>query len=147
VQPFPGSESTFVFTSDTFPLPVNAPYPAESEDLLETLTQTEAQLAFSLEKGSIPARVDITTALLEATLGKRAVQTRQAFDSPQVHKSIATSGLFPPYYPDDLSARLSNMTADGASKESIEPVVALLRNALPLLRRWQSRIAEGQQVP
>ncbi|HEX2673619.1 MAG TPA: ABC transporter substrate-binding protein [Polyangiaceae bacterium] len=147
VQPFPGSESTFVFTSDTFPLPVAAPYAEESENLLETLASTEAQLAFSREKGSIPARADISTELVREILGDRAAQTRRDFDSAAIHKSIATSGLFPPYYPDDLSARLSAMTAEGASKTKIEPVVALLRNALPLLERWQRRIREGQQAP
>jgi glucose/mannose transport system substrate-binding protein len=144
-QPFPGSEGTFVFTSDTFPLPVAAPYPAESEDLLETLASTEAQLAFSQEKGSIPARADITTELVQEALGERAAATRRAFDATEIHKSIATSGLCPPYYPDDLSARLSTMTADGASTASIDPVMALIRNALPLLQHWQARITDGQQ--
>jgi glucose/mannose transport system substrate-binding protein len=146
-QPFPGSEDTFVFTSDTFPLPALAPYAKESEDLLETLASPEAQLAFSLEKGSIPARADIPTYRVEAVLGARAAETRRAFDSPDIHKSIATSGLFPPYYPDNLSTRLSEMTAPGASKASIQTVLALLRDALPLLARWQRRIAEGQQTP
>jgi glucose/mannose transport system substrate-binding protein len=147
MQPFPGSEDTFVFTSDTFPLPVAAPYAEQSEALLETLASAEAQLAFSLEKGSIPARGDVSSALVQATLGDRAARTRQDFDSPLIHKSIATSGLFPPYYPDDLSTRLSAMTAARASKAEIEPVVALLRNALPLLARWQKRISQGQQEP
>ena len=147
VQAFPGSEGTFVFTSDTFPLPVAAPFAEESEDLLETLASTDAQIAFSQAKGSIPARADITTARIREELGPRAEETRRAFDSPAIHKSIATSGLFPPYFPQDLSTRLAAMTARGASKASIEPVIALLRNALPLLRRWQSRIAEGQQAP
>jgi len=144
-RPFPGSEGTFVFTSDTFPLPVAARYAEESEELLETLASTEAQLAFSEEKGSIPARADIATVLVQERLGARAAQTWRDFDSPQIHKSIATSGLFPPYYPDDLSARLSDMTADGASRASIDAVLSLLRNTLPLLERWQARIAEGQQ--
>jgi glucose/mannose transport system substrate-binding protein len=147
VQPFPGSESTFVFTSDTFPLPVAAPYAEQSEDLLETLASAEAQLAFSREKGSIPARGDISPELVRETLGERAAQTRRDFDSPRIHKSIATSGLFPPYYPGDLSTRLAAMTAEGATQAKIEPVVALLRNALPLLARWQKRISEGQQAP
>src|SRR6185369_1843222 len=121
VQPFPGSEGTFVFTSDTFPLPVAAPYAGASEELLDTLASREAQLAFSQEKGSIPARGDISTADLLASLGERAAQTRRDFDSPSIHKSIATSGLFPPYYPSDLSTRLSAMTAEGASKAKIEP--------------------------
>ena len=146
-QPFPGSEDTFVFTSDTFPLPTLAPYPEESEDLLETLAGADAQLAFSFEKGSIPARSDISTERVQQELGERAARTRRAFDSPEIHKSIATSGLFPPYYPTDLSTRLSAMTAEGASKASIQAVIALLRNAQPLLERWQRRIAEGQQAP
>jgi hypothetical protein len=147
-QPFPGSQGTFVFTSDTFPLPVAAPYARESEALLETLSSIEAQLSFSAEKGSIPARADITLAEVQTRLGARAGSTRQDFDSDDVHKSIATSGLFPPYYPDqDLSAGLRAMTAHGATKARVEDVIAFLRNTLPLLKRWQNRIAEGQQAP
>jgi len=146
-QPFPGSEGTFVFTSDTFPLPAAAPYAAQSEELLRTLASAEAQLAFSEEKGSIPARKDIPSEVVQARLGARAAQTRRDFEAPQIHKSIATSGLFPPYYPDDLSTRLATMTSAGASKSSIESVIALLRNAQPLLARWQRRITQGQQGP
>lgn len=145
--PFPGSEDTFVFTSDTFPLPDAAPYMEESEDLLETLASTYAQLTFSKEKGSIPARIDIPIDQVAAELGPRAARTRRDFESSEIHKSIATSGLFPPYYPDDLSARLSYMTAEGASREQIDSVITLLRDAQLLLARWQKRIAEGQQAP
>jgi ABC-type glycerol-3-phosphate transport system substrate-binding protein len=115
--------------------------------LLETLASTEAQLAFSEEKGSFPARTDISTDLVQERLGPRAAQTRRAFDASEIHKSIATSGLFPPYFPGDLSARLAEMTADRAPTETIEVVVSVLRNALPLLKRWQERIATGQQAP
>ncbi|HYQ04503.1 MAG TPA: ABC transporter substrate-binding protein [Polyangiaceae bacterium] len=146
-QPFPGSEGTFVFTSDTFPLPAEAPYAEQSQELLETLASTKAQLAFSLEKGSIPARNDIAVEDIEAVLGVRAAHTRRDFDSSQIHKSIATSGVFPPYFPDDLSTRLALMTEEGASKASIDSVMELLRNALPLLGRWQTRIAQGQRGP
>lgn len=147
VQPFPGSEGTFIFTADTFPLPVAAPYAEESKELLTTLASIDAQVAFSREKGSIPARNDVSPETLQQALGDRAARTRRDFDSPSIRKSIATSGLFPPYFPDDLSARLSKMTEEGASKSSVEPVLALLRNALPLLERWQKRISEGQQTP
>ena len=146
-KPFPGSETTFVFTSDTFPLPLAAPHPKESEDLLWTLASREAQLKFSQEKGSIPARSDITLEEVRQGLGERAALTKADFDSPDIHKSIATSGLLPPYYPSDLSSKLAQMTADGASRKSIEEVISLLRNALPLLRRWQNRIAQEQQAP
>ena len=146
-KPFPGSETTFVFTSDTFPLPSAAPHTTESEDLLWTLAMPEAQLKFSREKGSIPARSDISLEEVRRELGERAAQTKADFDSLEIHKSIATSGLLPPYYPSDLSSRLSTMTAEGASRRSIEDVISLLRDALPLLRRWQNRIAQEQQAP
>ncbi|HEV8245634.1 MAG TPA: extracellular solute-binding protein, partial [Polyangiaceae bacterium] len=86
-QAFPGSEGTFVFTSDTFPLPIAAPYAAESEQLLETLASREAQLAFSGKKGSIPARADVSIELVQESLGERAAQTKRDFDSPSIHKS------------------------------------------------------------
>jgi len=146
-QPFPGSEGTFVFTSDTFPLPTAAPYAKESQDLLETLASSDAQVAFSRQKGSIPARSDIATERVRQELGERAAQTKEAFDSPLIHKSIATSGLFPPYYPKDLSSYLLLMTESGASTSTIAPVIAFFRNTLPLLQRWQNRIAQGQQAP
>jgi hypothetical protein len=107
----------------------------------------EAQLKFSREKGSIPARSDISLEEVRRELGERAAQTKADFDSLEIHKSIATSGLLPPYYPSDLSSRLSTMTAEGASRRSIEDVISLLRDALPLLRRWQNRIAQEQQAP
>ena len=145
-QPFPGSEDTFVFTSDTFPLPGAAPHRKESEDLLEMLASPEAQRVFSQEKGSIPARWDIPPDEFKK-LGERARQTRDDFASSAIHKSIATSGLFPPYFPDDLSTKLSAMTAEDASKDSIQSVIDFLRDMQPLLGLWQDRIRTGQQAP
>ncbi|MES1176153.1 MAG: hypothetical protein ABUL62_17660 [Myxococcales bacterium] len=139
-QPFPGSEHTFVFTSDTFPLPIGAPYAEDSEALLDTIASGDAQLAFSLEKGSIPARKDVDI----TTLGVRAASSRAAFESDDVRKVLATSGLFPPYYPDEeLSAKLALMTQTGADASSVEDVILLLSDTEPLLARWQERLTEG----
>ncbi|MET0792943.1 MAG: hypothetical protein ABW061_15590, partial [Polyangiaceae bacterium] len=138
-QPFPGSEKIFVFTSDTFPLPVDAPYTASSQALLDTIASKDAQFAFSLEKGSIPARNDVDI----SALGERAARSRADFASADVAKVLATSGLFPPYYPDELNAELARMTQPGATPDSVEDVISTLRDAQPLLARWQSRVAEG----
>ena len=136
-QPFPGSELSFVFTSDTFPLPVDVPYPKGAEDLLDVIASPEGQLEFSLDKGSIPARSDVDL----SALGARALRTRQDFDSSAVTKVLATSGLFPPYFPGaELNAALSAMTGPGATAAQIEAVLALLSDAQPLLARWQSRL-------
>jgi glucose/mannose transport system substrate-binding protein len=139
-RPFPGSEQTFVFTSDTFPLPRGVPYAAYSEALLDTIASGEAQLEFSREKGSFPARRDVDI----STLGERAASARQAFESGEVRKVLATSGLFPPYYPDgELSAKLSLMTQPRAPAETVTGVIDFLSDMQPLLVRWQERLAEG----
>jgi len=61
-----------------------------------------------------------------------------------VRKVLATSGLFPPYYPDDeLNTQLAAMTQASATDDDVEAVIALLRDAQPLLARWQARVAQG----
>ncbi len=137
--PFPGSDEIFVFTSDTFPLPVDAPYTAESEAFLDTIASQQAQLEFSQEKGSIPARIDFSI----HDLGPAAEATQAAFLSDDVTKVLATSGLFPPYYPAELNDKLAQMTQPGATRASVEDVLALLRDAEPLLALWQDRLAQG----
>jgi glucose/mannose transport system substrate-binding protein len=137
--PFPGSEHTYVFTSDTFPLPVGAPHPTETQDLLLTIASPGAQFEFSRDKGSIPARSDVDV----RPLGPRAVAAREAFYAADVQKLLATSGLFPPYYPSDLlNSALTAMTNPGASERQINDVLALMRDTEPLLARWQSRLAD-----
>jgi glucose/mannose transport system substrate-binding protein len=135
--PFPGSEDTFVFTSDSFPLPVDAPYPEQTQALLQTIASPEGQLSFSRDKGSIPARSDIDV----SALGARAVSTRKDFDDLSIAKVLATSGLFPPYFPnDEMNGALAALTQPGAADAEVEAVLALLKDTEPLLARWQSRL-------
>lgn len=135
--PFPGSEDVFVFTSDTFPLPLDAPYPEQTQALLETIASTEGQLSFSQDKGSIPARSDVHV----SALGARAMSTRKDFHDLSISKVLATSGLFPPYYPnEEMNAALAALTQPGATDAELEAVLALLRDTEPLLARWQGRL-------
>jgi hypothetical protein len=136
-EPFPSKQPAFVFTSDTFPLPVGAPYPEQTKELLGIIASSDGQLSFSATKGSIPARSDVDV----AKLGARAVATRADFDDPNVVKVLATSGLFPPYFPgDELNADLAALTAPNAPDTAVDDVLALLRDTQPLLLRWQSRL-------
>ena len=142
-RPFPGSEHTFVFTSDTFPLPVKAPYPEQTQELLRTIASVDGQRRFSAKKGSIPARSDIDVSVL----GPRAVSTRRDFYDDGITKVLATSGLFPSYFPDDKLKRvLSALIQPNPTDTAIEDVIGLLRDTQPLLARWQARI-EASQVP
>lgn len=53
--PFPGTVGTFDLLADAFAMPVGASHPDAARSWLRTLSTPEAQQAFSLEKGSIPA--------------------------------------------------------------------------------------------
>ncbi|MDT0318465.1 ABC transporter substrate-binding protein [Streptomyces millisiae] len=56
--PVPGTDGVFDFLADSFTLPTGAPNPEGSRAWLETVASLEGQTAFSVAKGSIPARVD-----------------------------------------------------------------------------------------
>ena len=140
--PFPGSEGTFVFTADTFPLLVGVEHRDEVWSFLRTIASTAAQSTFSSVKGSIPARNDVNMGSLEA-----ASRARRAdfFASEQV---LATSGFFPPYYPQRLLGQeLKAMVAAGAGQREIDVVVADLVDARPLFQRWQGRLRQAASSP
>jgi glucose/mannose transport system substrate-binding protein len=133
--PFPGSEGIYVYTSDSFPLPVGAEYTLEAEELLATIASPEAQRRFSEEKGSIPARDDVE-------LSPRDRERRLDFDRSV--KALATSGRFPPYYSqNDLNTKLLAMLRASAGDSEVEAVVEELVALSPLLRRFQARLSEG----
>lgn len=135
--PFPRTEGVFVFTSDSFPLPTSAEHPDEVRELLKTIASPEAQADFNEKKGSIPAH-------REAELrSDRAVAARDDFE--RRHPLLATSGLFPPYFPlHDLENTLSRLVR---GRDSVDDVLAWLSNAYPLLERWHQRLQEGPGSP
>jgi glucose/mannose transport system substrate-binding protein len=139
-MPFPGSDGIYVFTSDAFPLPVDAEHKAEAAALLETIASSRAQKIFSEEKGSIPARKDVALNPVDALRRK---------DFEDSTKALATSGRFPPYYntDDDLNAKLRDVvtTELGSTEgnEAIEAVVEELVALQPLLLRWRDRVRIG----
>ena len=143
-MPFPGTEAdgtrkgVYVYTSDAFPLPVNAEHLSEAETLLETIALPEAQKIFSKEKGSIPARSDAVD----------EVDAKRLQDFRDSAKALATSGLFPPYYDSEqLNEKLLAVlktewgSKDGPAK--IEAVVEELVSLQPVLLRWQDRLRRG----
>lgn len=60
--PVPGTDGVFDFLADSFVLPVGAPHPDGARAWLDTISSVEGQTAFSLAKGSIPARGDVSSA-------------------------------------------------------------------------------------
>jgi glucose/mannose transport system substrate-binding protein len=137
-MPFPSKEKLFVFTSDTFPLPVGGPLPGETKALLRTMMAEEVQIEFSEKKGSIPARSDIPL----DRLSESARTTRSDFESSA--RVLATSGLFPPYYPDEnLEGYLFKLATNQEPEKAIDDVIDLLRESEHLLAYWNDRKRAG----
>lgn len=110
VIPFPGTDGTFVFTSDSFPLTKGAPNREGAIELLRTLASKEAQIAFNRKKGSISARTDIDpTEFDEQTQGVIA----EFKDSTKV---MALSGLKPGDVMPTLNTELRDSMEAGSTE-------------------------------
>jgi glucose/mannose transport system substrate-binding protein len=139
--PFPGSEQTFVFTSDTFPLPLKARHQKETLELLQLMSDPSVQATFSREKGSLPARSD---AAISGPLAALHQATRDAFNARETTVVLATSGLLPFYYPAaDLYEKLQALVDPTRGDDTIDDALKQFRAAAPLLERWQARLLEG----
>jgi glucose/mannose transport system substrate-binding protein len=143
--PFPGTEELYVYTSDTFPLPIGVDHAAETVELLKTFASKDAQIVFSQNKGSIPARLGVD---FDAPFGWSSFQ--KWTDARQ--KLLATSGYFPPYYPDyDLGLVLVPMMTpnrDGSvNPSSRASALRYFTDLEPLLKRWQDRLGAGPAEP
>jgi glucose/mannose transport system substrate-binding protein len=135
-MPFPGTEHVFVFTSDTFPLPVSARHPEAAKDLLRTIASEPAQKAFSESKGSIPALLDVE---LDGPLAEKARATRAAFYSAQF-KVMATSGYFPPYVQTEgLSSDILEVTTNGG-QAAIDVVMERIYDYHAIFSAFQERV-------
>lgn len=120
---FPGSGDTFVYTSDTFPLPAAAKNRSGATRLLRTLGSREGQLAMAQAKGSLPARFDLPPPEEPALRQKHTL----AQAGPMV---LALSGLVPALFAEDLARAL----AEAAQQRDREPVVQTLRSRYALLK-------------
>lgn len=117
--PFPGTVGTFVFTSDSFPLPKGAPNRKRAIELLTTFGSKRGQLAFNALKGSIPAREDIDP---ETDLDVLARRTWRDFHRDRV--VVALSGLIDP----TVAAALAEALRDTLLDRDPDPVLFALRN-------------------
>ncbi|HEX6767054.1 MAG TPA: hypothetical protein VF103_16270, partial [Polyangiaceae bacterium] len=146
--PFPGTEEMFVYTSDTFPLPIGTANEADAEALLDTIGTRDAQRAFSAKKGSIPARSDVNI----DSLSPPRADTVHAFENSRL--LVATSGLFPSYYPqvelaDKIAAMIGPNTVDDESRRTraIDEALQFFVDAQPILARFQDELARGPADP
>ena len=121
---FPGTENTFVFTADSFALPVDAKNRAGAERLLHTLGSPEAQRVIALAKGALSPRADVQPPESQPIqLQKHALWQKGAL-------VLALSGIVPPRFSEDVAVALSEMLGH----RDIEPVVHTLRSRYALLK-------------
>jgi glucose/mannose transport system substrate-binding protein len=119
--PFPGSQGTFVFTSDCFPLPKGAPHRDQVTELLVSFGSKKGQLAFNSFKGSLPARIDIDP---KEDLDELARVTWRDFRSDEL--VMALSGLLDSDFADSLALAIRETLED----QDPDPVLFSLRNNL-----------------
>ena len=121
---FPGSEKTFVFTSDLFSLPVNAKNRAGAQRFLTTVISPETQRVLAQVKGCLSPRTDVNDA------GTTAIQREKADLLRRGDLALALSGLVPKQFHDDVNWALIDM----AKQRNVEPAVQALRSRYHLLR-------------
>jgi glucose/mannose transport system substrate-binding protein len=73
----PGTGDVFVFASDSFGLPLGAVNRDAAVDLLKTFGSPEAQTAFSIIKGSAPARTDVELTAFDAMTQRRITDLKE----------------------------------------------------------------------
>jgi glucose/mannose transport system substrate-binding protein len=103
----PGTDGTFVFTTDTFGMPKGARNTDGALALLSLFGSREGQDAFSLLKGSIPARQDAGTGPYDAAALKTLAEFKAVSDDHD-HLIPATAILAPPEYLSAINDALSD---------------------------------------
>jgi len=121
---FPGSENTFVFTSDAFALPADAKNEAGAERLMRTIASPDGQRVIARKKAALSPRADVVPGADDPT----TFQKHELW----LHGNLvlALSGIAPPRFSEDLAAALAEMF----DRHDVEPVVHTLKSRYALLK-------------
>jgi glucose/mannose transport system substrate-binding protein len=103
--PTPGTSRTFVFTTDTFSMPINldSDQVADTKKLLGVFGSPDGQRIFNAKKGSISARLDV-----EPSESDERRPTFEAFRDESIIKIPATSIRAQQVYVTAISGALAN---------------------------------------
>jgi glucose/mannose transport system substrate-binding protein len=135
--PTPGTDGTFVFTTDTFGMPVGARNRTGALALLSLFGSQKGQDTFSLIKGSIPARQDAGMSLNDAASVQTMADFRAVSDDPS-RLVPATAILAPPDYMNAINDVLSDYAGAtshiGNVRGNASVVLHALENRRDMLR-------------
>lgn len=107
--PFPAADGitqSFVYTSDTFALPIGAKSRDLALDFLTTFGSDAGQVAFNVEKGSIPPRTLADTSGFDA-VSKKTIAAYEA----STDRHVALSGIVPGDFNTPVYQALFNFAA------------------------------------
>ena len=131
----PGTGAAFVFTTDTFGLPMGVRNRAGALDLLRVFGSREGQDTFNPIKGSIPARKDANVEAYDVMAQNNINDFRDAAAADPTMLVPATALLAPPEFTDAVEHALATFVVDG----NASAVLHTLDNWYDLLRPspWQ----------
>lgn len=118
--PVPGTDGVFDFLADAFTLPVGAGNPDGARAWLTTVASTDAQVALSAEKGSVPARTDVDPDDLDSY--QRA--TLASFEQDVVVPSLAHGAAAPAATLTAVSTAVARFTSGAADLTTFQAELA-----------------------
>ena len=134
--------SIFIYTSDVFPLPVNAPNAIFIQEFLKTVFDPNEQVLFSLKKGSVPA---IDSARTSDIFGEN-MQRPLTFDAagPE-RRALATSGLLPPKYPPEVAQMLETLLLndDNVDDTNLNKAAFWIEIGFAEVKAWRKQLNLG----
>jgi glucose/mannose transport system substrate-binding protein len=135
--PTPGTDGTFVFTTDTFGLPFGARNKEGARALLSLFASVEGQDTFSVIKGSIPARQDAGKGPYDSAALQTIAEFRAVSDD-RMRLVPATAILAPPDYMNAINDVLSDFAGAtshiGNVRGNASVVLHALENRRDVLR-------------
>jgi glucose/mannose transport system substrate-binding protein len=115
-MPVPGTEGTFVFITDTFGLPKDAPNPENAKKWLKIIASKKGQDAFNPIKGSIPARLDADKSKYDAYL----TDSMKDFANDSLAPSIVHGSAAPKGFVDAMDDTINSLIRTGDVDQAFE---------------------------
>jgi glucose/mannose transport system substrate-binding protein len=132
--PTPGTAQAFVFTTDTFGLPLGARNRDGALKLLELAGSQQGQDEFNVKKGSIPARADATLLLFDE-ISQRNISDFYKVAKDPTKLVPATSILAPRDYTDPINVLVADYAGASAERAgNVSVVLYGLMNRSDVLR-------------
>lgn len=131
--------SIFIYTSDVFPLPINAPNRALIQEFLKTVFEPNEQIQFSLKKGSVPAR----DRARQSGMFPATAQRPLTFDGAgSARRALATSGLLPPKYPPEVAQMLEALllTDENTDDTNLKKAAFWIEIGFAEVKAWRKQL-------